>query len=65
MGQWSASHIGHALSLGKGPLVPTMIGMFDAVAIGDETPVIHSIVGHYTELPWSVIQYSISLTSSV
>jgi hypothetical protein len=59
-GEWSASRPGHALPLGKGPPVsivqeagwaPGMQRLEEksSASVGDRTPVVQSVVRHYTD----------------
>jgi hypothetical protein len=63
-GEWSASRPGRALAPEKGPLVPIVqeagwapepvwtqrLQEKSSASVGDRTPVVQSVVRHYTEL---------------
>jgi hypothetical protein len=65
-GEWSASRPGHALPPWKGPPVPTgyeagwapepvwkqRLEEKSSASVGDRTPVVQSVVGHYTD--WAI-----------
>jgi hypothetical protein len=62
-GEWSASRPGRALPMGKEPLVPIVLESGwasepvwtqrleekSSASVGDQTPVVQSIVSHYTD----------------